>query len=218
MKVVDQSRTARIAHTEMHRLLTPADYRRMPWKNGGGHTTEIAAEPSGAGMASFVWRVSVADIAQDGPFSAFPGIDRTLVLLSGHGMRLATAGDTMDLHTPYEPVAFAGEAPIECALTRGPTRDFNLMVRRDAASGNVVVVRDSGEALAPARAYVCYAAEGVCECLFAGHPPVVLAPQHALVVALEPSVSATGLHVHPRSAAAVALVAVIGAPQHGRAQ
>ena len=71
-----------------HRVLSPADYRRMPWKNGGGHTTEIAAEPPGAGTASFVWRVSVADIAQDGPFSAFPGIDRTLVLLSGRGMRL----------------------------------------------------------------------------------------------------------------------------------
>ena len=76
----------------MHRVLTPADYRRMPWKNGGGHTTEIAAEPPGAGMASFAWRVSVADIAHDGPFSAFPGVDRTLVLLAGDGMRLATAG------------------------------------------------------------------------------------------------------------------------------
>jgi environmental stress-induced protein Ves len=202
----------------MHHLLTPADYRRMPWKNGGGHTAEIAAEPPGAGPGSFVWRVSVAEIAQDGPFSAFPGIDRTLVLLSGHGMRLAIAGEAVDLHMPYEPVSFAGEAPIECVLTQGPTRDFNLMVRRDVASGMVVVVRDSGEAIAPARTYVCYAAEGVCECLFAGHPPVVLAPQHALVVAMEPSAAATGLHVYPRSAAAVALVAVIGAPRQGRVQ
>lgn len=202
----------------MHRLLTPADYRRMPWKNGGGHTTEIAAEPPGAGTASFVWRVSVADIAQDGPFSAFPGIDRTLVLLSGHGMRLATAGDTMELHAPYEPVAFAGEAQIDCALTEGPTRDFNLMVRRDAATGTVVVVRDGGAAIAPARAYVCYAAEGVCECLFAGHPPVVVAPHHALVMALDGPAPATGLHVYPRSPAAVALVAVIGAPSAGALQ
>jgi uncharacterized protein len=202
----------------MHRLLTPADYRRMPWKNGGGHTTEIAAEPAGAGMASFVWRVSVADIAQDGPFSAFPGIDRTLVLLSGHGMRLATAADTMELHAPYDPVAFAGEAPIECTLIQGPTRDFNLMVRRDVASGMVVVVRDESAAIAPARAYVCYSAEGVSECLFAGHPPVVLPPQHALVVAEEAQAPATGLHVYPRTAAAVALVAVIGAPRAGLVQ
>ena len=202
----------------MHRLLTPADYRRMPWKNGGGHTMEIAAEPQGAGVASFVWRVSVADIAQDGPFSAFPGIDRTLVLLSGHGMRLATAGDTMELHAPYEPVVFAGEAPIECVLTQGPTRDFNLMVRRDVASGMVVVVRDEGAAIAPGRAYVCYSAEGVCECLFAGHPPVVLPPQHALVMAEEAHAPAAGLHVYPRVGAAVALVAVIGAPRSHPAQ
>jgi uncharacterized protein len=201
----------------MHRLLTPADYRRMPWKNGGGHTTEIAAEPPGAGTASFVWRVSVADIAKDGPFSAFPGIDRTLVLLSGHGMRLATAVDTMELHAPYEPVAFAGEALIDCTLTQGPTRDFNLMVRRDAASGTVVVVRDGGAAVAPARTYVCYAAEGVCECLIAGYPPVVLAPHHALVMGDAPA-PAAGLHVYPRSAAAVALVAVVGAPLAGGLQ
>ena len=57
----------------MHQLLTSADYRRMPWKNGSGHTCEIAAHPSGAGMASFVRRVSVADVGVDGPFSPFPG-------------------------------------------------------------------------------------------------------------------------------------------------
>ena len=124
----------------------------------------------------------------------------------------------MELHAPYEPVAFAGEAQIECALTEGPTRDFNLMVRRDAASGTVVVVRDGGAAIAPARVYVCYAAEGVCECLFAGHPPVVVAPHHALVMASGSQAPATGLHVYPRTGAAVALVAVIGAPPAGGLQ
>src|SRR5258707_14720415 len=70
-----------------HRVLSPSDYRRMPWKNGGGHTHEIAAHPEGAGMAAFAWRVSIAEIAQDGPFSSFPGVDRTLVLLAGNGGR-----------------------------------------------------------------------------------------------------------------------------------
>jgi environmental stress-induced protein Ves len=92
----------------MHHLLAPADYRRMPWKNGGGHTLEVATHPAGADVASFEWRVSVADITRDGPFSTFPGIDRTLVLLAGRGMRLAGGGDPLELRAPFEPVTFAG--------------------------------------------------------------------------------------------------------------
>ncbi|HXZ10527.1 MAG TPA: HutD family protein, partial [Paraburkholderia sp.] len=62
-----------------------------PWKNGGGVTREVAAYPQGAGLDTFVWRVSVADVSQPGPFSRFAGIDRTLVLLSGAGMLLDVA-------------------------------------------------------------------------------------------------------------------------------
>ncbi len=85
-------RATQCLHMTTQCVLSPADYRRMPWKNGGGHTTEIAAFPAGAGLASFVWRVSIADVLQDGPFSPFPGIDRTLVLLEGEGMRLSGDG------------------------------------------------------------------------------------------------------------------------------
>lgn len=59
-----------------------------PWKNGGGETREIAAFPPGAGFDDFDWRLSIATIAEDGAFSAFPGIDRTLILLSGNGVAL----------------------------------------------------------------------------------------------------------------------------------
>ena len=200
-----------------HRVLAPNDYRRMPWKNGGGHTVEIAAHPQGAGAAGFAWRVSVADVARDGSFSIYPGVDRTLVLLAGNGMRLRGAGDPMDVHVPFEPITFAGEAAIDCELTDGPTRDFNLMVRRTAASGDVIVVRDAGEAIAPAGAYVCFAAAGACECLLAGYPPFELAPEHALVVVADTGVAA-GLHVYPTSAHSVALVAVIGGPGAGGPQ
>ncbi len=194
-----------------HRVLSPADYRRMPWKNGGGHTTEIAVHPADAGSASFVWRISVAEIDRNGPFSRFPGIDRTLVLLSGDGIRLTGAGDPMELQTPYEPVTFAGEAPIDCSLIGGPTRDFNLMVRRDAAHGEVIVVRESTQAINVAVACVCFSAADSSECLIPGHPPIVLGPNHALVLATD-GAERTGLHVCPLTAASVALVAVIGAP------
>ncbi len=181
----------------------------MPWKNGGGHTSEIAAHPPKAGMDAFAWRVSVAEIARDGPFSAFPGVDRTLVLLSGNGMRLAAGGETIELHARHEPVTFAGEAAIDCVLTGGPTRDFNLMVRRDRATGSVVVVREHAIALPQASALVCFAAEGHSECVFAGHPPVVLAQDHTLILLREEATVPLHLQVHPTSASSVALVAVV---------
>jgi environmental stress-induced protein Ves len=199
-----------------HRVLSPADYRRMPWKNGGGQTHEIAVQPDGAGMAAFAWRVSVAEVAQDGPFSRFPGVDRTLVLLAGNGIRLAGAGAPLDLRTLYEPVTFTGEAELDCVLADGPVRDFNLMVRRAAATGEIIVVREGGQAIAPAQAYVCYAAAGTSECLIAGYPPQVVAPEHSLVVLVDPETVPPALHVYPTSAQSVALVAVIGAPRAGQ--
>ncbi len=197
----------------MHQLLTPADYRRVPWKNGGGRTLEIASEPPGAGTAAFVWRVSVADVERDGPFSAFPGVDRTLVLLAGNGMRLTGGGSALEVGSAYEPVRFPGERPLDCALLDGPARDYNLMTRRDAARGHVVVVRDAGRAIEPAQAVVCLAAAGACECLIAGHPPIPVPTWHALRIDAEPGTVTPSLRVFPTDANAVALVAVV----HGHA-
>ena len=198
------------------RMLPPADYRAMPWKNGGGRTLEIRTEPPGADLVSFAWRVSIADIERDGPFSAFPGVDRTLVLLSGQGMRLTGAGTPILLEAPYEPVRFAGETAVHCELVRGATRDFNLMVRRAQARGAVLVVRDEAHAVPRAQAYACYAAAGTSECLVAGHPPIAVAPEHTLLV--DADAAAHGMHVYPTSARSVALVAVIdGAAREDRA-
>ena len=69
------------------RLVRRADLTPRPWKNGGGVTREIAAHPPEAGLDGFDWRLSMADVASDGPFSAFPGIDRTLTVIEGAGAR-----------------------------------------------------------------------------------------------------------------------------------
>jgi environmental stress-induced protein Ves len=189
-----------------HRLLTPADYRRMPWKNGGGRTTEIAAHPAGAGLDAFAWRVSLAEVARDGPFSAFPGVERTLVLLDGAGMRLAGDGVAVDLCARYEPFAFAGEVALACTLVDGPVRDFNLMIRRGAARGELGVVRDEAYVLPPARHRLCYVVTGTCECLVAGYPPMGLAQDCALL--LDGS-DGHALHVNPRTVDAVAIVVAV---------
>jgi environmental stress-induced protein Ves len=205
----NRMRARQCQHMTPHCVLSPTDYRRMPWKNGGGHTTEIAAHPAGSGFASFVWRVSVADVLQDGPFSPFAGVDRTLVLLAGAGVRLTGDGEPLELRTTFEPVSFSGDPALHCSLVAGPVRDFNLMVRRGAARGSVVVRREGGESIAPADTYVCYAAVGSSECLVAGHPPISLAEAHTLLVTPEAGTPAHGLSVNPLAAGSVALVAAI---------
>lgn len=112
------------------RVLRAADRIAAPWKNGGGVTREVAAFPPGAGMDAFAWRVSLADVTADGPFSAFPGVDRVLTVIEGSGLVLDLDGRLLALGANAPPIAFAGETPVEARLTQGPIRDLNVMVRR----------------------------------------------------------------------------------------
>src|SRR5262245_33574184 len=103
----------------------------MPWKNGLGTTREIAIDPPGAAMGdtTFRWRLSIADVAQSGPFSAFPGIDRTIMVIKGNGMVLSVAGrPAQRLDRRFVPYEFSGDAATECELIDGPIQDFNLMI------------------------------------------------------------------------------------------
>jgi len=192
----------------MHRVLTPADYRHTAWKNGGGRTAEIIVHPPHADLGGFVWRASVADVERDGPFSTFPGVDRTLVLLAGAGFSL-TGGDVpLEMRAHYEPVTFAGDIALGCRLHDGAVRDFNLMVRRAAARGELSVVREEAGTIKPARFRLCFVAAGTCECLVAGNVPIVLHDGDALLVDAE-GAPPSALHVNPLTTDAVALAASI---------
>src|SRR4249919_92200 len=108
------------------------EYRRERWRNGLGWTREIHAHATAGPLGDWAWRLSIAEIEQDAPFSAFPGIDRELVLLSGNGLRLRFAdGEVHELHPPHDKLRFAGERAVIGELLDGPTQDFNLMWRRD---------------------------------------------------------------------------------------
>ena len=113
----------------------------MPWKNGGGETTEIIVSPPAAGMDDFEWRVSMARVAADGPFSVFPGIDRSLTLLEGEGLVLEIDGQAPVHLTPASsPFAFRGDAATFGRLTRGAILDLNVMTRRGICSAFVTPV------------------------------------------------------------------------------
>jgi environmental stress-induced protein Ves len=116
------------------------DTRSQPWRNGGGVTHELLAwapeRAAGAHQADntqqtdWAVRVSVADITQDGPFSAFPGIDRCFTVLQGAGVVLTLRGADLRLTPDSEPLAFDGADAPGCRLISGATRDLNLMVRQ----------------------------------------------------------------------------------------
>ena len=113
-------------------LLIPyAGLEPAPWKNGGGSTTEIAIAPVGASIDTFDWRISLATIAASGPFSAFPGVDRTLALVDGPGVLLDIGDEGRFVLSEEDPIVeFSGESPVTATLAGGATTDFNVMTRR----------------------------------------------------------------------------------------
>ena len=171
---------ARSAMPDLHffdrRTLQP-----MPWKNGGGLTREIVCQPPGAGLDAFDWRVSIAHIASDGPFSRFTGVDRVIALLEGAGVQLASGDGSVShrLSTPWQPFAFAGEASIDSRLLGGPCDDFNVMTRRERCRASVTVLRgDVGQALPSAPAGLLMSLQGAWQ--LCGAETVALAPDQGL--------------------------------------
>ncbi|WP_037083888.1 HutD/Ves family protein [Neorhizobium vignae] len=121
------------------KILRASDYKRMPWKNGGGETVEIAVFPAGASIDDFDWRISMATVASDGPFSIFPGVDRTLSILSGNGMELTIDGGApVTLELSSGPRPFRADRPVFAALVDGVTTDLNVMTRRSRFSHRVI--------------------------------------------------------------------------------
>ncbi|NVD41453.1 HutD family protein [Ensifer sp. HO-A22] len=129
------------------KLLPASGHKRMPWKNGGGETVEIAVFPEGASLSQFDWRVSMATVASDGPFSAFPGIDRTLSILEGNGMTLLIEGRApAPLTQASAPLAFPADTATSAKLIDGTIVDLNVMTRRGKLTHHVrrLVVEGEG--------------------------------------------------------------------------
>jgi len=136
------------------RVLRAADRVATPWKNGGGVTREVVVWPPGADMDGFEWRISLAEIEADGPFSAFPGVDRVLTVIQGEGLLLTVDDRMLALDAASPPLDFPGEATVAARLTQGPISDLNVMVRRGALRARTRRLTVAGASDVPARARV----------------------------------------------------------------
>ncbi|MEX0320237.1 MAG: HutD family protein [Ruegeria sp.] len=105
------------------RIITPSDFTTTRWKNGGGITHEIARVDRNG---SLLWRLSLAEVSSDGPFSAFEGLARILTVVEGPGMNLH-GPDAVIRARPNAPVAFSGSLPIHGELLDGPVKNLNLI-------------------------------------------------------------------------------------------
>jgi environmental stress-induced protein Ves len=91
---------------------------------------EVATFPPDAGIDDFIWRVSIAEVRDAGPFSNFPGIDRILSVLNGT-LSLAVADMPEQLlDAAATPFAFPADVSAWGAPIDGAVRDLNVMVRR----------------------------------------------------------------------------------------
>lgn len=142
-------------------ILSAAEFRPVPWKNGGGVTVELIANKC-VNDGALMWRLSKADIDEDGPFSDFAGYDRTLVLLRGNGVTLKHSNKQVDrLASRFATAVFPGEAGTHATLHDGPVQDFNIIARRGVCTAKVCIAEGSGstEVRVDANTVLAYAVE-----------------------------------------------------------
>ena len=139
------------------RVLTAADYRSLRWKNDRGTTTELVRRPASE-QSAFDWRISIADIVEDGAFSPFDGYERTIIVIEGDGIALRHGDRDEVMLRPFDVHRFAGEEATTVRLLGGSTRDFNVMTQRGrvVSATEVVSLRAGQETSGEATLlYVC---------------------------------------------------------------
>jgi uncharacterized protein len=129
-----------------------ADLTPVPWRNGAGVTREIARAAGQPASGEPPWRVSIADLETDGPFSRWPGVHRQAVLVDDTAVELTVDGVPTVLD-PFVPFAFDGDTATSARLLTGPARLLNIMTTQgagaaliDVTSGGTVEIPADGPA------------------------------------------------------------------------
>ncbi|AEF53472.1 HutD/Ves family protein [Marinomonas posidonica] len=125
--------------TSIFSIIEQADYPIVPWKNGLGHTRNIARLSDEQGLQ---YRISQASVVENGLFSDFSGLHRILILLSGHGLAMTHQNEQgmqhIRLTKVLEMAQFSGGDQTFASLTDGPIEDLNVMVREADTKAQVI--------------------------------------------------------------------------------
>lgn len=121
------------------KIIRHHEFREGRWRNGMGVSWDIASASTDG--EDFGWRLAIARIDADVPFSVYPGVDRIFTLFEGGGLDLdLEETGTLACHSLYVPYPFPGDVPARCRLRAGPCRALNLFTRRESWSAAVEVV------------------------------------------------------------------------------
>ena len=112
-------------------IISPQEFKTVPWKNGKGETIELSISEGGT-LEKFDWRISMASVVEDGSFSDFSGYERALILVKGNGIRLQYDSKRKDEQINFLDIAkFDGSLKTSGILQSGPINDFNIIVDKE---------------------------------------------------------------------------------------
>lgn len=141
--------------------LPASGFRRTPWKNGGGVSTDIADRyRTGAAPGAWdgvIWRLGRTQIVAPGPFSDLSGYERLQVVIAGHGLVLVTPDSEIDLREPFRPVRYDGATPIVTRLEHGPVEVVNLIADRALCAIALALVEPGEPVRLPPGLHIAYA-------------------------------------------------------------
>jgi environmental stress-induced protein Ves len=126
----------------MAKTFNHSHFQVMPWKNGGGITSELYKIHDPINPSDFLFRLSKASVESSGPFSLFPDTERTLILLKGNGFHLKAFSFEKTLASPLESFIFSGNEAIECTLLKGGCIDFNIMIKNQFGRAKTTILKD----------------------------------------------------------------------------
>ncbi len=186
-----QAPTVYIVIVNNFQIHQPASYQEVPWRNGRGKTLVLLSEPipgCDSGSEAFAWRLSIAGVESDGPFSRFDDCDRTLILMDGKGMTLTHSNGQVDeLRARFAQAQFPGDIEAFATLYDGPIRDFNVMCHRDHCTAEVSVLEgESNELTVHGDLLLAYAVDATVRVLPPPGPSVHI-DHHQLLQCNEPT-------------------------------
>tara|TARA_R110002167_G_scaffold3583_3_gene17349 strand:- start:23762 stop:24340 length:579 start_codon:yes stop_codon:yes gene_type:complete len=121
----------------MIEIIPPTQFKTVPWKNGQGETIEMLINPGGS-LENFDWRLSMANVVEDGVFSNFSGYTRNLILIAGDGINLQHNDNKIDRLTRLLDIStFDGGDKTVGNLQSNEITDFNIITRTERITTKV---------------------------------------------------------------------------------